>query len=139
MNQLVFQTSVACRTPGTAPIAVTAAGETGPEPGAGSGPCTSAPVTCQEAVISPRAMPWLTIPAKVARLSVSTSANAGSAPVSVDRAARDSATKPVAPVAAGEQRQQPADDQRIEPQHDHDDRDGDQDRHDGEVQVDAGP
>ena len=55
-------------------------------------------MTCQEAVISPRAMPWLTIPAKVARLSVSTSANAGSAPVSVDRAARDSATKPVAPV-----------------------------------------
>jgi hypothetical protein len=38
---------------------------------------------------------------------------------------------------AGEQRQQPADDQRIEPQHDHDDRDGDQDRHDGEVQVNS--
>ena len=97
MNQLVFQTSVACRTPGTAPIALTAAGVIGPVPGPGW-IITSAPVTCQEAVISPRAMPWLTIPAKVARLSVSTSANAGSAPVSVDRAARDSATKPVAPV-----------------------------------------
>ena len=76
---------------------MTASGESGPVPG-GVWIITSAPVTCQEAVISPRAMPWLTIPAKVARLSVSTSANAGSAPVSVDRAARDSATKPVAPV-----------------------------------------
>ena len=54
-------------------------------------------MVCQEAAISPRAIPALTMPAKVARLSASTSANAGSTPVSEDRAARDSATKPVAP------------------------------------------
>ena len=59
-------------------------------------------MVCQEAAISPRAIPALTIPAKVARLSASTSANAGSTPVSEDRAARDSATKPVAPAPRAE-------------------------------------
>ena len=69
--------------------------------------CTSAPVACQEAAISPRVMPSLTIPAKVARLSASTSANAGSTPVSEDRAARDSATKPVAPAPRADQASRP--------------------------------
>ena len=92
----MFHTSVACSTPGTAATALTAAGETAGEAGPGV-ISTSAPVACQEAVISPFVMPWLTIPAKVARVSVSTSAKAGSAAVSGDRAARESATKPVAP------------------------------------------
>jgi len=42
-------------------------------------------------------MPRLSIPAKVARLSASTSPNAGGTSVIEDRAAPDSATKPVAP------------------------------------------
>jgi hypothetical protein len=90
VNQFVAQTAVACRTPGTARIARTAPGVTdvSPEPAWIS---TSAPVACQEAVTSPLLMPWLTIPAKVARLSVSTSANAGSAP---GRAGRGPGTKP---------------------------------------------
>jgi hypothetical protein len=58
---------------------------------------TSAPVLCQEAATSPRVMAWLTMPAKAARLSARTSANAGSTPVSEDRAAPARATKPVAP------------------------------------------
>ncbi len=51
----------------------------------------------QEAAISPRLIALVTVPANVARLSARTSANAGSTPVSEDRAARDRATKPVAP------------------------------------------
>ena len=68
---------------------------------------TSAPVLCQEAATSPRVMAWLTMPAKVVRLSASTSANAGSTPVSEDRAAPASATKPVAPARRDESRSRP--------------------------------
>ena len=52
-------------------------------------------------------MAWLTIPAKVARLSASTSANAGSIPVSEDRAAPARATNPVAPARRDESRSRP--------------------------------
>ena len=52
-------------------------------------------------------MPALTIPAKAARLSASTSANAGSTPVSEDRAAADRAMKPVAPVPRADSRSRP--------------------------------
>ena len=69
--------------------------------------CTSAPVVCQAVAVSPRAMPVLTIPAKVARVSARTSANAGSSPVSEDRAAADSATKPVAPAPRADSRSRP--------------------------------
>ena len=78
--------------------------------GGESGPgwiSASAPVVSQDAVVSPRVMPSPTIPAKVARLSTRTSANAGSTPVSEDRAALDSATKPVAPVPRADSANRP--------------------------------
>ena len=102
----MFHTAVACATPRTAAIAFSSAAVTGPSAGAGW-IATSAPVACQEAAVSPRVMPLLTIPAKVARLSASTSANAGSRPVSEDRAAADSATKPVAPAPRADQASRP--------------------------------
>ena len=97
MTQVEFQTAATCCTPGTAAIARTAAGVAGFVPG----PVviiTSAPVACQDAAASPLAMALRSVPAKVARLSASTSANAGSTPVSEVRAAPASARKPVAPV-----------------------------------------
>ena len=106
VTQFVFQTAVAWRTPRTAAIALTAAGVTGPDTGPVS-ITTSAPVACQDAEISPRVIPLFTIPAKVARLSASTSANAGSTPISEDRAAWDSATKPVAPAPRAEAASRP--------------------------------
>ena len=114
---------------------LSSAGVTGPT----CGPVwidTSAPVACQDAAVSPRVMPVLTIPAKVARLSASTSANAGSTPVSEDRAALDRATKPVAPVPRADSREQAPDGQRVQPQHDQHHRDGHQHRRRGQQQVD---
>ena len=102
--QVVFQVAVRCRTPGTAAIAFSAAGVTGADVAVIA---TSAPVLCQEAAISPRVIAWLTIPAKVARLSASTSANAGSTPASEDRAAPARATKPVAPARRDESLSRP--------------------------------
>src|SRR6516225_8555389 len=102
--QLVFQVAVSRRTPGTAAIACSAADVTGLDVAVIA---TSAPVLCQEAAISPRVMAWLTMPAKVARLSASTRANAGSTPASEDRAAPASATKPVAPARRDESPSKP--------------------------------
>ena len=106
MTRVVFQTAVACETPRTAAIAFRSAEVIGPEAGVVM-ICASAPVLCQAAAVSPRAMPLLTIPAKAARVSASTSANAGSTPVSEDRAAADIATKPVAPVLRADSRSRP--------------------------------
>src|SRR5580692_8345442 len=89
----VSQTAATRRTPGTAVIARWVAGVTGAS-GSGSLITTSAPVVCQDAAASPLAMAAAIIPAKVARLSASTSANTGSTLVSDDLAAPASATKP---------------------------------------------
>ena len=104
MVQPVFQVAVSRRTPGTAAIAFSAAGVIGADVAVMA---TSAPVLCQEAATSPRLMAWLTMPAKAARLSARTSANAGSTPVSEDRAAPARATKPVAPARRDESRSRP--------------------------------
>jgi hypothetical protein len=67
----------------------------------------SAPVACQDAATSPRVTASRTIPANAATLSPSTSANTGSTPVSELRAARASATKPVAPAVRADSRSRP--------------------------------
>ena len=106
MPQVEFQTAATCRTPGTAAIARTAAGVAG----AVAEPVVitaSPPVACQDAATSPLAIALRSVPAKVATLSASTSANAGSTPVSEVRAAPASATNPVAPACRADSRSRP--------------------------------
>ena len=81
-------------------------------------------------------MPLLTIPAKAARLSASTSANAGSTPVSEDRAAAGQRHEAGRARPARRQPEQAADGQRVQPEHDQHDRDGHQHRRDHEQRVD---
>ena len=97
------QTAVAWCTPGTAAISRTTA-----EPSGDPAPVLMtalAPVLCQDAAISPRPMPSLTVPAKLARPSASTSANAGS--IAKGRAAPENATKPVALVPRADRASRP--------------------------------
>jgi hypothetical protein len=106
VSQVEFQTAATCCTPGTAAIARTAAGVTG----AVAEPVVitaSPPVACQDAATSPLAIALRSVPANVARLSASTSANAGSTPVSEVRAAPASATNPVAPARRADSQSRP--------------------------------
>ena len=98
------QTAVAWRTPGTAAISRITAEPAGPDLGP-TVMTASAPVLCQDAAASPRPMPSLTMPAKLARPRASTSASAGSS--AAGRAAPDSATKPVAPVPRADRASRP--------------------------------
>ena len=97
---------------------------------------TSAPVVCQDVAISPLVMPLLTIPAKVARLSASTSANAGSDAGQRGPGRRGQGHEAGGARAAGRQPEQAADGQRVQPQHDQHHRDRHQHRRHGQQQVD---
>src|SRR3984957_8812944 len=99
VTHVVFHTAVACVTPRTAAIDFRSPGVTGPdvgpgwirrsEPGVGQGAGGFAGGDTLLRVL------MLPVPEKVTRLGGSTSSNAGGSPVSEDRAAADSATKPV--------------------------------------------
>ena len=77
------------------------------------------------------------MPANAATVSARTSANAGSAGVSVLRAARARPRKAGAPDGPRRDAQQPAQHERVDPQHHDHRRDGDQDRGGARVKVDA--
>ncbi len=133
VNQLVFQISVACRTPRTAPIALTSSGLIA-YPGAGV-IITSAPVTCQGGGDLTAGDALADHPGEGGQAEREHERERGQCPGQRGPGRPGQRDEAGGARAAGGQRQQPADNQRIEPQHDHDDRDGDQDRHDREVQV----